>query len=85
MSFLKKIALNFENKMHTLCLLDIKIREITDENIIKGKTIYEKPKFMTVNTAIQQIIESEEELKLGVFSDIRKIKAIGVARIGADD
>lgn len=36
-SFINKIAHNFQNNLHTLVLLDIKVREISDENLIKGK------------------------------------------------
>lgn len=83
-SFLEKVAFNFKNKFHTLVLLDIRVREISDENLLKDKKIYEPPTFMSVNVAISQIIESEEHLKTGVFGDIRKVKAYGVARIGSD-
>jgi diphthine synthase len=57
-SFLEKIAQNFRTGQHTLVLLDIKVREVSEENLMKGKMIYEKPNFMTVNRAIEQIIES---------------------------
>lgn len=51
-SFLPKIAKNFNNKQHTLVLLDIRVREISFENLSKGKEIYDPPRFMTVNEAI---------------------------------
>lgn len=40
---------------------------------------------MTVNEAINQIIEAEDNLKTGRFGDICQLKAFGVARIGAAD
>ncbi len=40
---------------------------------------------MTVNIAIKQIFEAEENLKTNMFGDIKKVRAIGVARIGSDD
>lgn len=84
-SFLEKIAWNYEHNLHTLVLLDIRVREISDENLLKNKKIYEPPSFMSVNTAIEEIFEAEDNLKLGKFGDIREIKGFGVARIGADD
>ena len=35
-SFYDKIALNIERGMHTLCLLDIKVKEQSVENLMKG-------------------------------------------------
>ena len=58
-----KIAKNFNNKQHTLVLLDIRVREISFENLSKGKEIYDPPRFMTVNEAIDQILEAEEHEK----------------------
>ena len=84
-SFLNKIAFNFQNNFHTLVLLDIRVKEISDENLAKGKKIYEPPTFMSVNVAVEQVVEAEENLKTGVFGNIWDVKAIGVARIGAEN
>ena len=83
-SFLEKIAFNYQNNLHTLVLLDIRVKEISDENLAKGKKIYDPPKFMSVNVAIDQIFEAEDNLKTQKFGDIRKVKGIGVARIGSE-
>jgi diphthine synthase len=32
--------------LHTLVLLDIRVKEISNENIAKGKKVYEDPRFM---------------------------------------
>jgi len=32
--------------LHTLVLLDIRVKEISNENIKKGRKIYEEPRFM---------------------------------------
>lgn len=84
-SFLDKIALNYERDQHTLVLLDIRVKEISDENLLKNKKIYDPPRFMTVNTAIEQIIEAESNLKTGKFGDIECMKAFAIVRIGAED
>jgi len=64
-----------------LCLLDIKVKEPSLESLARGKKVYEPARFMTVNTAIEQLLEIESSRKLGAFS--ADSLAIGVARIGA--
>lgn len=82
-SFYEKIYKNYKNDMHTLVLLDIKLREISDENILKGKKIFEPARFMSVNVAIEQLIEAEEITKLAFLK--KELKCFGVARLGAPD
>ena len=55
-SFYSKIAANRKAENHTLCLLDIKVKEQSLENLARGRKIYEPPRFMTVNQALQQIV-----------------------------
>jgi len=43
--------------LHTLCLLDIYAKEPISESLIRGNKVYEPPRFMTVNTAISQLLE----------------------------
>lgn len=82
-SFYEKILKNYKNDQHTLVLLDIKLREVSDENLLRGKKIYEPPRFMSVNVAIEQIIEAEEKTKLNFVS--KDLLCFGVARLGAPD
>ncbi|XP_029473922.1 diphthine methyl ester synthase isoform X2 [Rhinatrema bivittatum] len=56
-SFYDKIVRNRQNGMHTLCLLDIKVKEQSLENLMKGKKIYEPPQYMSVNRAAEQLLE----------------------------
>lgn len=56
-SFYDKIVKNFVNGQHTLCLLDIKMKERTVENMMRGKNIFEPPRFMSTQQAIKQIME----------------------------
>ncbi|OEH77357.1 hypothetical protein cyc_02882 [Cyclospora cayetanensis] len=81
-SFYDKIKKNRANNMHTLCLLDIKVKEQSIENMMKGNNIFEPPRFMTVSTAIKQLIEASEMQNGEKIGDIL---AFGLARIGADD
>ena len=62
-SFYEKIQMNKNNDQHTLLLLDIKVKEVNEENLARGKMIYEPPRFMTVNTALEQLKDCEESLK----------------------
>lgn len=55
-SFYDKIAANRERGLHTLCLLDIKVKEPTLESIAKKKRQYMPPKFMSVAEAATQLL-----------------------------
>jgi diphthine synthase len=55
-SFYERIASNRQRGLHTLCLLDIKVKEATLESILKKKKEYMPSKFMTVNEAASQLI-----------------------------
>ena len=80
-SFYDRILTNKQQGLHTLCLLDIKVKEPSLESLARGKKVYEPARFMTVNTAIEQLLEIESSRKLGAFN--ADSLAIGVARIGA--
>lgn len=47
-SFYDKIAANARLGLHTLCLLDIKVKEPTLDSLARGKPVYAPPRFMTV-------------------------------------
>ncbi|XP_075414942.1 diphthine methyl ester synthase isoform X2 [Tenrec ecaudatus] len=63
-SFFDKVKKNRQNGMHTLCLLDIKVKEQSLENLIKGRKIYEPPRYMSVNQAAQQLLEIVENQRV---------------------
>ncbi|KAA6400271.1 MAG: putative Diphthine methyl ester synthase [Streblomastix strix] len=79
-SFYDKIKSNLQVGMHTLCLLDIKVKEQSIENLVRGLKIYEPPRYMSINTAIQQLFQIEEEKKQGVLSPTSI--CVGLARVG---
>ncbi|KAI8865331.1 Diphthine synthase, partial [Ramicandelaber brevisporus] len=56
-SFYDRIRENKDIGLHTLCLLDIKVKEQTVENMMRGNKIYEPPRYMTVNQAVAQMLE----------------------------
>lgn len=79
-SFYDRIRENRDVGLHTLVLLDIKVKEQSLENMARGRLIYEPPRFMTVSQCAQQMLEIEEERKEGVYGP--DSLAIGAARVG---
>ncbi|XP_022087260.1 diphthine methyl ester synthase-like [Acanthaster planci] len=87
-SYYDKIASNMRNGLHSLCLLDIKVKEQSIENMMRGRKIYEPPRYMTVSQAASQLIkilerkrESEDQENLAFTEDT---VCVGVARVGSD-
>lgn len=62
-SFYEKIASNRQRGLHTLCLLDIKVKEPTLESILKKKKEYMPPKYMSVKEAARQLIAILDKLR----------------------
>lgn len=86
-SFYDKIQKNRSMGMHTLCLLDIKVKEQSMENLMRGRKIYESPRYMTVNQSAEQLLEivhnrREKGEELALTEDTI---CVGLARVGADD
>lgn len=77
-----KIEANWKAGLHTLCLLDIKVKEQSEENLLKGRMIYEPPRFMTVKQAITQLLESEERNGRGVCK--MDTLGVGMMRVGGE-
>eukprot|EP00842_Homolaphlyctis_polyrhiza_P001862 jgi/Hompol1/2677/HPOL_006113-RA len=82
-SFYDKIKQNRDLGLHTLCLLDIKVKEQSIENMARGRKIYEPPRYMTVNQAVEQLLEIEENRQLKVYTP--DTIGVGLARVGCDD
>ncbi|KAI9167078.1 Diphthine synthase-like protein [Paramyrothecium foliicola] len=79
-SFYDRIRENRSIGLHTLVLVDIKVKEPSLENLARGRMIYEPPRYMTVGQCAQQMLEIEEERKEGVYT--KDSLAIGAARVG---
>ncbi|KAK3905638.1 tetrapyrrole methylase [Staphylotrichum tortipilum] len=79
-SFYDRVKENRDIGLHTLLLLDIKVKEQSLENMARGRRIYEPPRYMTVATCAQQMLEIEEEKGQGVYGP--DSLAIGAARVG---
>lgn len=82
-SFYDRIKENAQIGLHTLVLLDIKVKEQSLENLARGRKIYEPPRYMTAAQCAQQMLETEHERKEGAYNE--NSLAIGVARVGAKD
>ncbi|KAH7328068.1 tetrapyrrole methylase [Stachybotrys elegans] len=79
-SFYDRIKENRSVGLHTLVLVDIKVKEPSLENLARGRMIYEPPRYMTVGQCAQQMLEIEDERKEGVYT--KDSLAIGAARVG---
>lgn len=86
-SFYDKICMNLERGMHTLCLLDIKVKEQSIENLMRGKKIYEPPRYMSVCQAADQLVEvvkSKREDGQQNLSLTEESLCVGLARVGSE-
>ncbi|OLN97558.1 Diphthine methyl ester synthase [Colletotrichum chlorophyti] len=79
-SFYDRIKENRDIGLHTLVLLDIKVKEQSLEDMARGRKVYQPPRYMTVGQCAAQMLEIEEEKKEGVYSP--DSLAIGAARVG---
>ncbi|KAL9445887.1 hypothetical protein AB3S75_013713 [Citrus x aurantiifolia] len=82
-SFYEKIKRNHSLGLHTLCLLDIRVKEPSLESLCSGKKLYEPPRYMTVNTAIEQLLEVELLQGESVYNE--DTLCVGFARLGSED
>ena len=60
-SFYPRILANRRQGLHTLCLLDIKVKEPTLESLARGKKVYEPARYMSIQTAVEQLLEVEDK------------------------
>lgn len=79
-SFYHKIEANYHRGLHTLCLLDIKVKEQSEENLLKGRRIYEPARFMTAKQAISQLTAVEARLQKGICTP--STPAVAMMRVG---
>lgn len=79
-SFYDKVKQNRQLGLHTLVLLDIKVKEQSWENMAKGLKIYEPPRYMDIATAASQMLEVEE--KRGEQAYTPNTPCVAVSRLG---
>uniref|UniRef100_A0AC35GJ43 Peptide-methionine (S)-S-oxide reductase n=1 Tax=Panagrolaimus sp. PS1159 TaxID=55785 RepID=A0AC35GJ43_9BILA len=86
-SYFDKVLSNFERGLHTLCLLDIKVKEQTVENMMKGNKKFEPPRYQTCAEAAEQFLkicerrqERNEPCPITLETPV-----VGLARVGWKD
>jgi diphthine methyl ester synthase len=82
-SFYDRVLENRQIGLHTLILLDIKVKEQSLENLARGRKVFEPPRFMTVAQCASQMLETEDSRSEGVYGP--RSLAVGVARLGSKD
>ena len=82
-SFYDRIEENRRIGLHTLVLLDIKVKEQSLENLARGRKIFEPPRYMTVAQCARQMLETEDERSQAVYGP--ESMAVAIARVGAED
>jgi len=81
-SFYDKVKANRDRGLHTLVLLDIKVKEPTEESLARGKPVYMPPRYMLTDLAAQQILEAEEKQALGAYTP--ETACFALARVGSE-
>ncbi|KAF9228475.1 Diphthine synthase [Gyrodon lividus] len=82
-SFYDRIKENSGLGLHTLVLLDIKVKEQSEENLARGRKIYEPPRYMSIPQAVSQLLEIEL-LRDEKFLSPSSTLAIALSRVGGD-
>ncbi|KAJ6589987.1 Diphthine synthase [Mycena vulgaris] len=83
-SFYDRIKENADLGLHTLVLLDIKVKEQSDENLARGRKIYEPPRYMSIPLAVKQLVEIESIRKEGVLTPDATL-AVSLSRVGGGE
>ncbi|KAK2063550.1 diphthine synthase [Colletotrichum caudatum] len=80
-SFYDRIKENRDIGLHTLVLLDIKVKEQSLEDMARGRKVYQPPRYMTVGQCAAQMLEIEEDKQERAYTP--DSLAIGAARVGS--
>lgn len=80
-SFYQKVLENRRIGLHTLLLLDIKVKEQSIENMARGRLIYEPPRYMDIKTAAEQLLEIEELRQEKAYTP--ETPCVAVSRLGS--
>jgi len=88
-SYYDRISSNRRNGLHTLCLLDIKMKEQSIEDMMKKKKTYSPPRYMSCTEAARQLLEirenklREEPSTESAYNDDTMV--VGLSRVGWSD
>nr|CAD7586561.1 unnamed protein product [Timema genevievae] len=81
-SFYDKIASNRSRGLHTLCLLDIRVKEPTIESLTKKKKEYQAPCYISLPNILEHSKVKRFHPSLDVIAS-EKTLCVGVARVGS--
>lgn len=80
-SWYDKIWENRKIGLHTLVLLDIKVKEQSVENMARGRLIYEPPRYMSISECCEQLLEIEEKRSTKAYTP--DTPAVAISRLGS--
>ncbi|SCW02569.1 LAFE_0F09340g1_1 [Lachancea fermentati] len=80
-SWYDKIWENRKIGLHTLVLLDIKVKEQSLENMARGRLIYEPPRYMSISQCCEQLLEIEENRGTKAYTP--DTPAVAISRLGS--
>ncbi|CDF90116.1 Diphthine synthase [Zygosaccharomyces bailii ISA1307] len=80
-SWYDKIMENRKIGLHTLVLLDIKVKEQSIENMARGKLIYEPPRYMSISQCCEQLLEIEDKRNAKAYTS--DTPAVAISRLGS--
>lgn len=81
-SWYDKILENRKIGLHTLVLLDIKVKEQSIENMARGRLIYEPPRYMSIAQCCEQLLEIEEVRNTNAYTP--NTPAVAISRLGSN-
>lgn len=81
-SWYDKVMENRKIGLHTLVLLDIKVKEQSIENMARGRLIYEPPRYMTIQQCCEQLLEVEEIRSEKAYTE--DTPCVAISRLGSD-
>ncbi|CCK73505.1 diphthine synthase NDAI_0G05220 [Naumovozyma dairenensis CBS 421] len=80
-SWYDKIWENRKIGLHTLVLLDIKVKEQSIENMARGRLIYEPPRYMSISKCCEQLLEIEETRGTKAYTP--ETPVVAISRLGS--
>ncbi|AMD21704.1 HFL152Cp [Eremothecium sinecaudum] len=80
-SWYDKILANRKIGLHTLVLLDIKVKEQSYENMARGRLIYEPPRYMSISQCCEQLLEVDEKKSIKAYTP--DTPCVAVSRLGS--
>eukprot|EP00759_Apiculatamorpha_spiralis_P042874 PhF_6_TR40651/c0_g1_i2/m.61053/K00586/DPH5; diphthine methyl ester synthase len=84
-SWYPHVVSNYQRSLHTLLLLDIKVKEVSDDNLARGRMdVFEPPRFMTCIDAAHQVLAVAE--KYGAECPFNESTlVVAMCRLGSPD